>query len=248
MNWIDHICEPHRLILAWQAPDNTGVRFRWAVGELTPLGAGLCLRYFTGEEFSRVNQGRTSEELASLGYRGYPGFRIKDSVHSDGILEAFMRRLPPVSRADFAEYKQHFRLRPEAKLSVLAMLGYTEAKLPSDGFSLVNPLESADDQFELMLEVAGFRYYAPNGIRPLAVGNAVSFKAEPSNPHDANAVMICVDDQRIGYVNRLQAPAFQRWTHDRHIEAVIERVNGNQDRPRAFVFVWVSPSTREAAA
>jgi hypothetical protein len=247
MNWIEHICEPRRLILAWQASDDTGDRFRWAVGELTPDARGMALRYFSGEEFTRVNQGRTVEELNSLGYRGYPGFRMKDAVHSNGVLEAFMRRLPPISRSDFPEYRQHFRLKPDSKLSEFAMLGYTEGKLPSDGFSVVNPLECIGDRFELMLEVAGYRYYAKT-IRPITVGEVVSFKPEPSNEHDPNAVMVCVDTHRIGYVNRLQAPAFHRWLNDRQIEAVIERVNGNTDRPRVLVFVWVTPRSHQAAA
>jgi HIRAN domain len=247
MNWIEHICEPRRLILAWQAPDNTGVRFRWAVGELTPHDGAMSLRYFSGEEFCRLNQGKSVEELSALGYRGYPGFRTKEAVHSNGVLEAFMRRLTPASRADFAEYREHFRLKPESKLSEFAMLGYTEAKLPSDGFSVVTPLEYTDDRFELMLEVAGFRYYA-KAIRPIAVGDVATFKPEPSNEHDPNAVMVCVDDQRIGYVNRLQAPAFQRWLNDRHLEALVERVNGHPDRPRVFMFVRITPSSRQVAA
>jgi hypothetical protein len=60
--------------------------------------------------------------------------------------------------------------------------------------------------------------------------------------------MVCVDTHRIGYVNRLQAPAFHRWLNDRQIEAVIERVNGNTDRPRVLVFVWVTPRSHQAAA
>jgi hypothetical protein len=247
MNWIEHICEPRRLILAWQAPDDTGVRFRWAIGELTPRDCTVSLRYFSGEEFSRLNQGKSAAELAALGYQGYPGFRVKEAVHSNGVLEAFMRRLTPASRSDFAEYRQHFRLKPESTLSEFALLGYTEGKLPSDGFSVVNPLECTDDRFELMLEIAGFRYYAKS-IRPITVADVVSFKPEPSNEHDANAVMVRVDEQCVGYVNRLQSPAFLRWLNDRRVEAVIERVAGNTDRPRGFMFVRVMPSSRQAAA
>jgi hypothetical protein len=220
MNWIDHTCEPRRLILAWQAPDNAGERFRWAVGELTPNVDGIRLRYFSGEEFTSLNQGRTIEELRSLGYQGYPGFRIKESEHTNGVLEAFMRRLAPISRSDLAEYKQHFRLKPESKLSPFGMLGYTEAKLPSDGFSVVNPLECTDERFELMLEVAGYRYYVDK-VRPLTVGDVVSFSPEPDNKYDRNAVMVRVEDQCIGYVNRLQAPAFHQWLNDRRVEGAI---------------------------
>jgi hypothetical protein len=49
-------------------------------------------------------------------------------------------------------------------------------------------------------------------------------------------------------VNRLQAPAFHHWLNDRQIEAVVERVNGNNKPPRVIVFVRVMPSSRQVAA
>lgn len=248
MNWIEHVCEPRRLILAWQAPDNTRVRFRWAVGEVTRGGSdALTLRYLVGEEFAHVNAGRTFSDLTRLGYRGYPGFRIRNPVHTEGVLESLMRRLPRSSRADFDEYRAHFRLRPDSHLSDLGMLGYTEAKLPSDGFSLVNPLECDGERFEIMTEIAGFRYYV-TVHPPVHVGEVVTFKPEPTNDHDPNAVMVCIGGNQVGYVNRLQAPAFLRWLEERSIRAVIERVNGNRDRPRVFVFVRIMPNERRVAA
>jgi hypothetical protein len=238
MNWIEHICEPQRLILAWQAPDNLNDRFRWAVGEVkADRDDLLALRYFVGREFECVNQGRTSEELARLGYRGYPGFRVKDLLHMN-VRDAFMRRLPPRSRSDFADYKAYFRLKPDRQISDLAMLGYTEAKLANDGFSVVNPLECAGDRFDLMIEIAGYRYYMQEHP-PLHVGDTVTFRAEPTNEHDPNAVLIRGEDHRIGYVNRLQAPVFLDWLDSRSINAVVERINGSQDRPRVFLFVRV---------
>lgn len=48
MNWIEHFVAPKRLYLAWQAPDQLGDRFRWAVGELAINVDGdvSSLRYF----------------------------------------------------------------------------------------------------------------------------------------------------------------------------------------------------------
>lgn len=245
MNWIENICEPKRLILAWQAPDHTGVRHRWAIGDLTPSNGDLNLRYYEGNEFVRQNPGRTAADLERLGYRGYPGLRPKDVIHS-GVFEAFRRRLPPQSRPDFEEYQKHFRISPRLRLSDFALLGYTEAKLPNDGFSVVNPLECTGDTFEYMLEVAGSRYYS-DGPRP-EVGAHVSFQAEPTNEHDPNAIMIMMDRSRIGYVNRLQASAVHRWIAECSVEATIERINGSAERPRIFVFVKVRPRTVLAAA
>jgi HIRAN domain len=158
-----------------------------------------------------------------------------------------MRRLPPRSRPDFNEYKAYFRLRPDRQVSDLAMLGYTEAKLASDGFSLVNPLECAGDRFDLMIEIAGYRYYLEDHP-PVEVGDTVSFKAEPTNQHDPNAVLISAGGIRIGYVNRLQAPSFLDWIADRTIEAVVERINGTRDRPRVFLFIRVAKTRGLAAA
>jgi hypothetical protein len=39
-------------------------------------------------------------------------------------------------------------------------------------------------------------------------------KLEPENPHDKNAVAVYVHDQRVGYVNRIDAPVFQEALKD----------------------------------
>jgi hypothetical protein len=209
-NWIEAVPEPESLILGWQAPDPLGDRFRWAVGVLErSVGGGCLLRYLRGADFARWNRGRAFEDMGALGYRGYPAFRLDRHVHTDNVLSAFMRRLPARSRPDFEEYKRQFRLPLGLDLSDFALLGQTEAKLPSDGFSLVDPLDGGVDRRELLLEVAGHRYYAGN-LR-LAVGDQVSLEPEPSNEQDPQAVAMRVADRTIGYVNRLQTAAFQRW-------------------------------------
>lgn len=245
MNWIENICEPRRLFLAWQAPDHAGDRFRWAVGEVT-ASPQIQLRYYTGDEFASHNQGRSVSDIEHLGYRGYPGFRTRVLTHTDGVAESLMRRLPPRSRSDFDEYRKHFRLSATLAVSDFALLAYTEAKLPSDGFSVVNPLDCGEITFELMLEVAGARYYT-NDTPRLQIGQQVQFVAEPDNHFDANAIMVCVAGFKIGYVNRLQAKAFRRWLGTADLQAVVERINGTSDRPRIFLFVRVRNNDRVAA-
>jgi len=104
--------------------------------------------------------------------------------------------LPPRSRSDFEEYKRQFRLPPDLHLSDFALLGKTEAKLPSDGFSVVDPLDPDTDQCDLMLEVAGYRYYAENV--QVALDEPVSIQAEPGNKFDPDAVMVCTGGKKIG--------------------------------------------------
>lgn len=247
MNWIENICEPRRLFLAWQAPDHAGDRFRWAVGEVVLNSTStMQLHYFSAEEFGEYNQGRTLRDIEHLGYRGYPGFRTKQTHHTDGVAEALLRRLPPRSRSDFQEYRKHFRLNSALAISDFALLAYTEAKLPNDGFSLVNPLDSAKAPFDLLLEAAGSRYYREAAVNS-KIGQPVSFAPEAENKFDARAVMICANNSKIGYVNRLQAEAFHHWIAHAKLTGVIERINGTSERPRIFVFVRVREGNRVAA-
>src|SRR5882757_7708851 len=88
-NWLEYICEPKRLILAWQAPDQFGVRFRWAVGEISQESAGFEFRYIEGSEFETLNQGKNAAELQRLGYRGYPAFDTRQTRHAQSVLAAF---------------------------------------------------------------------------------------------------------------------------------------------------------------
>lgn len=246
-NWIERVAEPRTLFLAWQAPDNKNNRFRWAVGVLERAGDDCTLRYlYSGAEFERRNQGRPFDQLIGLGYQGYPAFPLRKEMHVGGVLSAFMRRLPPRTRPDFEEYKRQFRLPPDLRLSDFALLAQTEAKLPSDGFSVVDPLAGEIERCDLMLEVAGYRYYAPKV--QLAVGDLLTIRAEPGNEHDPDAVVIRAADQTVGYINRLQAGAFKQWLAERQVSGLIERLNGRLEKPRAFAFVRVRPVPPKVAS
>ena len=236
-NWIEHVHEPDRLLLAWQAPDPMGDRQRWAVGELTRAGDDARLRYFAGEEFGAHNFDQSFEKLKALGYRGYPAFPPEPGlVHENNVLEAFMRRLPPRNRSDFDRYRDHLRLRPEAEISNFALLGLSEAQLPSDGFSVVDPLSGDVKRCELISELAGYRYYAREHPQP-DLGQPVDLVPEPENAFDPNAIMVRLGDGKLGYINRIQAPAILEWIAQGRASAVVERLNGRPDRPRAFIYL-----------
>jgi hypothetical protein len=245
-NWIENVCEPSRLILAWQAPDQIKDRHRWAVGELARSGDDYVFRYFhDDEEFASLNPSKTWQQLLEMGYRGYPAFDLKTAVHRERALAPFLRRIPPRTRKDFREYQVYFRLGQRTSVSDFALLGLTEAKLPSDGFSLVNTFDCQDSKCEVFLEVAGHRYYA-DAASPLHLGEAVGFFAEPDNKHDPNALQVTVRSMCVGYVNRLQASAFHRWSQSGRLSGVVERLNGTKEKPRLFIFVRVEPAPDKA--
>lgn len=248
-HWIEATCEPTQLILAWQpAALDAETRHRWAVGLLTSSGQDVELRYFeTGKEFEQFNGGKTFDELIRLGYLGYPALSMDVRCHREGVKHALMRRLPPRQRSDFAAYAAQFRLRDTDRLSDFALLGRTEAKVPSDGFSVVDPLDASVEYCDLLVEVAGYRHYR-SVTRPLSVGDEVRLIAEPDNKFDPLAVATLLDETKIGNINRLQAPAFLGWLEHQSVHAVVERINGTEERPRVYLFVQIRPKDQRVAA
>ena len=243
-NQIEHIVEPRRLLLTWQSLDDAKPRTRFAVGELES-GSPPTFTYFSEEKFLHLN-GRSLADIRSLGYAQYPAFKPSKPRHVDGVLDAFLRRLPPRNRTDFDKYISHFRISRSTEFSDFALLGITEAKLPADGFALVDPLDDTASPRELMVEVVGHRYYRGNLIGTL--GEPVELIPEPNNQWDPHAITILVRGQTVGYINRFQCSAFRQWIVERRVTAVIERMNGTIDHPRLYIFAKISPSFESLAA
>lgn len=230
VRWIEHIREPKKLTLVWQAPDEKNHRTRLVVGEIVRHESEFGFRYH-----------RNTPDVAKakeLSYQGYPAFNIQQDLHTRDVLPAFLRRLPPRTRPDFHEYLRGLRIKPGAEISDFALLGYSEAKLPGDGFSLVDTLEDAQAPAEFLLEVAGYRYHTP-ALLPDVIGRKVDLVPEPTNQYDRDAIQVMLDGRRIGYINRLQAPSVSNWLSSARISGFIEKLNGRADWPRAYIFVEI---------
>jgi len=228
-NFIEHIIEPDTLLLVWQAPSSQG-RTRRVVGQIKRSGSNVSLRYLSGsEEFSAAKED---------GFQGFPAFKIGRETHVNDVLEIFLKRLPPRSRSDFSRYLKNLRLQPDEEISDFALLGYSEAKLPGDGFSVLQTFSDVSPPFEFLSEVAGFRYTDAT-LESINIGDEASFETEPDNEHDADAIKVIVSGKRIGYVNRVHAPHFANWLENYRVAAEVERINGTEDRPLVYLFVRV---------
>lgn len=230
MHFIEHIIEPERLLMTWQhLPDNQ----RYVVAELKRnLGLDtVSLKYL-------INTG-DFQKAQEHGFDGYPAFPIKTETHTIGVLDALIRRLPPGTRSDFSQYLEGFRINPNTNLSEFALLGYTGAKLPTDGFSIIHPFNRAEGQFEFLLESTGYRF---RNIPPgeIDVDNLVYFREELETIDNAQekVIKIFANELHIGYVTRALLPSFQEWLSEgRTIKAWIEKKNGNPGQPVLYLYV-----------
>lgn len=233
MNYLSYLYEPRRLLLVWQPPLGQTPRTRRVVAEIlrTPEQQAI-LRYLTDSEDYIL----ATEE----GFQGYPAFRQRESEHSQGVIDAFMRRLPPRNREDFGDYLARHRIPTEPMISDFSLLAYTGARLPSDGFEIAPDLSGAHEPFDLVIEVAGYRHQKAIPPSELPLGDEVAFEHEENNIYDKNAVRVMYHGEKIGYVSRALAPSFRAWLRDRlNVTATIERVNGKPERPLIYLFVKV---------
>lgn len=244
--WIEQACEPKRLLLCWEAPVTQKDRNRWVVGVVVRTGESLVFRYLVGDEFLAQNFGRTREQLRDAGYLGYPAFNEdRSAIFSETVQETFVRRLPPRNRSDFPSYLAQFRLRPSSASSDLALLGATEARLPSDGFSLINPLDAQSGPCDVLVEIAGHRHYSD--VR-LSLGDALRLTPDPANEYDRNAVRFEANGILVGHVSRFQTLAVLTWLTRGYVSAYVTRLNGTPDRPKAFAILSYRPASKRVAA
>jgi hypothetical protein len=233
MNLIRNIIEPTRLVLAWKPPETIEHdRKNRIIAELIKDSNDVV-------EFRYLTESEDFAEAIPLGLEPYPAFPKFEKVYSNDIVETFMRRLPPRNRNDFARYMEALRLPLDAQVSDFALLGYSEAKLPSDNYFIVNPLDDIGAPCEFITEIAGVRYWGGPNMN-LEIGSMVNLIHEPDNPKDDMAVKVEIQNKIIGYISRLQLNAFHRWLKDFNLKAYIERKNGRPERLRLFLFVSVN--------
>jgi hypothetical protein len=234
MNFLRHVVEPERLLLIWQPSDEGApVRTRRIVGEvfLEPDGQGVFRYLKATPDFAAAR---------AAGFKGVPAFPLEQDETRQGVIESLLRRLPPRKREDFAEYLAQHRLPSPFRHSDFALLGYTGARLPSDGFALVPVFPAHAVPCDCLLEIAGLRHVFSGDMAAIREGDPLTLQTNAENPVDPNALAVLHRGQKIGYVNRAMLPQFHAWLRDHVVKVTVERLNGKPDRPLIYAIVRVT--------
>jgi hypothetical protein len=229
MNRIKYIYEPERLWLTWRnrRASVESQRLRFIVAEIIKKNDNhVVFNYLKNEESFSVAK--------EVGFLGYPAFNLKQDTHEQGVLDAFLRRLPPRKRKDFPLYLNQYGLPENFNGSDFALLAYTGAKLASDTFEICPDLSTASAPLDLFVEVSGFRHYLENAP-DIKVGDPVNFLPEPENLYDSKAIAITFSGKIIGYVNRALCSSFLRLVKEGRVNSYVARVGGTFEDPQVYV-------------
>jgi hypothetical protein len=234
MTLLRYIVEPTALWLTWRAADlSAPVRTRRVVGLIYRAGVDVfAFRYLQGTA--------DFEAAKDEGFRGFPAFDLRSTAEmQSNALEPFLRRMPPRRREDFSEYLAQHRLPSQFDGSDMALLGYTGALLPGDGFELVPVFPEGAVPLDYIAELAGVRHVFEGHVTDLHPGDSVLFRQDVENPVEPDAVIASCRGQRLGFVNRAMRKQVLRWLRDHAVTGTIDRVNGRPDRARVYVRIAV---------
>lgn len=224
---LDKVIEPSRLWLTWQ-PLSGGTRY--LVGKIDHEGEAYTFTYLSGtDDFN---------EAESKGFLGHPAFPLKEAIHTGNVLEPFLRRLPPTKRKDYAVYMRNHLLPYPFERSDFALLGYTGAKSPADGFCLL-PDFTGVKEAEYLAEVAGTRYQKGLQLDAVSVGDTVQLVHESDNEHDPNAIAVMHDAGRLGYINKVHCAALLLKIRRDKVLATVGKKNGTLERPLIYVLLEI---------
>lgn len=226
--------EPNRLKVIWQSSGSD--RTKYVVGELVRAGERVSLSYFqNSEQFLRA---------FAAGFRGHPAFPMRNPCYHENVLEILSRRLPSRQRNDFYLYLIRHNINPDVKISDFALLGYTNGKLPSDGFSFVIDFRFQELPLVFPIEISGFRYHGGMSIpTEILLKQHVSFHLDNNNPHDPYAISILSDGVVLGYVPRYYAEDIRAWLHWITLSGFVDRIEGPAKKPEVHVMLHVHKSS-----
>lgn len=243
MKMVEHIINPNRLLLIWQAVDSAagkGRGDRYIVGEVRKGQEGLILEYYDNDVTQRVAQDFSFNGLTAFPFHS-------DKIYTNHVEETLAKRLAPSSRLDFADYLRAYRLpiQMASELSVMQLLAYTGGVLAGDGFSFVPTFENIPQPYDFIFEIAGFRHSAGMNIGNISnlQGQTVLFNHDSQHQIDKNAIEIICDGINLGYVPKGLNMSFKNDLLGKTIlNAHITRINGSKERPSVWVMVSVSAS------
>jgi hypothetical protein len=235
MKLLVNIVEPKKLLLTWQPADEQSPdRIRRVVAELVNDVEGKSV-------FRYLRNTVDFEDAVKAKFTGFPAFELNDNLYTNTPIEVFRRRLPPRSREDFSQFLLQYRLPFPFNYSDMALLAYTGARLPSDGFSLVPVFDIEQVPCDYLMEVSGVRHVIKGNLdEMIAIDDIVTFERDAENLIDIGAIQVLCRNNKIGYVNRAMLGIFNFWIDNRTVSATIERINGKPSRPLVYIRISVS--------
>ena len=206
------------LLLIWKDPET---RRNFVVGKLTKSD-----KY----TFEYCNEFLKAE---AYGWAKFDAFPDEKVYESDTLFPVFSSRLPDKKRRDINNILNKYGL---ASFDEFELLRKSEARLPIDTYSFIDPIFSDEEIIEREFFIMGIRHHAAcegkdcKLLPPLEKGEELVLEREPDNEYDSNAIRVLTrKNEFLGYVPRYyNVSVLERL--DRHTTYACKVVDVNREQ------------------
>ncbi len=184
-------CNEKYLYLVWKDPKT---RRNFTIGK-------LC----RNEKYTFEYDGDFGK-AENYGWTKFDMFPEEKVYESEVLFPVFASRLPDRKRRDIDKILEKYGL---TEFDEFELLRKSEARLPIDTYSFIDPIFPEDTTVERDFFIMGIRHHSPckgedcKLLPNLKIGDELVFEKEPNNEYDPNAIRILTQNkEHLGYVPR----------------------------------------------
>jgi hypothetical protein len=171
------------------------------------------------------------ETANKLGFIHYEGFPDTEKEYSENVIEIFGQRLMRTDRSDLDDFYDFWNIDLSKKEVKHYMLAFTQGLLPTDSFEFLadfNPKEN----LSFVTEITGLTE-AKLDLDLVKKGDVLTYKLEPENCYDKNAVRVFKGHIYLGHIKLIHCNVFHKTK--KQFDLTVQEVEKNGVLKRIFI-------------
>ncbi len=206
--------------------------WREGLGKRRHIVGVLKRNAMLGVRFSYIKKG--VEIAKEDGFSPYTEFPDFDKEYTENVLEVFGQRIMKSERSDISDFYDFWEIDTKFKDDKFYLLAHTQGLNPTDNFEFLadyNPSKSV--RFLTDLASLNMLKLPADSIK---VGDELTYKLEPKNKFDGQAVKVFKGDIEVGYIKKIHSRVFYKQKGS-SLKLVVKALEQNGLIKRIFVIV-----------
>ena len=176
------------------------------------------------------------EKARKEGFSPYTEFPEIHQEYNSNVVDIFAQRLIKSVRPDIQSFYDFWEIDKDSIEDKFYLLGHTQGLLPTDNFEFLADYKPMPG-LHFLTDLAGLSHLqiSPDEVHK---GDVLTFKTEPENEFDKEAVFVEKEGKKIGYIKKIHCRLFYKPGAE-HIKLQIKAIEKNGVVKRIFVKVYI---------
>ncbi len=158
-----------------------------------------------------------------------------DKLSSSDIQNILNLRVVSKEKADKQDFLQFWEVDKFVKDDTFILLALTQGKSPTDNFEFLADFSDVEKKRKIsfITDLSGLSHTRIDR-GSVKKGDILTYKPEPFNEHDKEAVAVYKDDLKIGYIKKIHNRVFSKW---QNLKLTVKTVDENGVIRQVFIKV-----------